>query len=428
MNSTISATNFSGGRFQLRLLQDGNLLLNTRNILSGNPLVDYYRSGTSAHSNSTNSSERVIFDAMGYMYILRRNGERLYLTQRGSVPSGDYYHRATLDSDGVFRQYYYPKNSTGNASWEVVLYIPDNICEDIRGNIDSGAYFTPSCYHEGKSNNGGDVLGFIELNNTDWVFSDHGNLDPSSEQTCKSICLEDCFCAVAIYRDAKCWKKRLPLSNEIMSATDNMKAFVKYWIADGPFQNPHRPPRERKDKISLILVVSVLLGMSVFVIFVLIGVICVGFLVIYKKKPRNTYPIRKAVESNLPHFTYQELVEATYGFKDELGKGAFGIVYKEIVSCRKSLAFETDDKGVMVLTNLAWDCYQEGRLDAFVENDLEALNNHKKLATFVMVGLWCVQENSSLRPTMRKVIQMLDGVIDVAKPPCPCSFLPVIDL
>ena len=27
----------------------------------------------------------------------------------------------------------------GNASWEVVLYIPDNICEDIRGNIDSGA-------------------------------------------------------------------------------------------------------------------------------------------------------------------------------------------------------------------------------------------------------------------------------------------------
>ena len=29
MNSTISATNFSGGRFQLRLLQDGNLLLNT---------------------------------------------------------------------------------------------------------------------------------------------------------------------------------------------------------------------------------------------------------------------------------------------------------------------------------------------------------------------------------------------------------------
>ncbi|XP_023739765.2 G-type lectin S-receptor-like serine/threonine-protein kinase LECRK3 [Lactuca sativa] len=629
MNSTISATNFSGGRFQLRLLQDGNLLLNTRNILSGNPLVDYYRSGTSDDSNSSTSGERVIFDATGYMYILRRNGERLYLTQRGSVPSGDYYHRATLDSDGVFRQYYYPKNSTGNASWEVVLYIPDNICEDIRGNIDSGACgfnnvcnlqdgrpnckcprgfsivnpddpngdckpdFTPSCYHEGRFDNGGDMLGFIELNNTDWVFSDYGNLDPSSEQTCKSICLEDCFCAVAIYRDAKCWKKRLPLSNGIMGATDNVKAFVKYRIAEGPFQNPHRLPRERKDQTSLVLVVSVLLGTSVFVIFVLIGVICVGFFVIYKKKPRNTYPISKAVETNLPPFTYQELVEATDGFKDELGKGGFGIVYKgvigkkivavkkfntvvhdsdkefktevdsivkthhknlvqllgyyndgdqrllvyeymsngtlamflfgdtrptwrqrsyiavgiakglvylheecstqiihcdikpqnillddyfnakisdfglakllmmnqshtntgirgtkgyvapewfrntpitvkvdvysfgvlllEIVSCRKSLAFETDDEGVAVLTDLAWDCYQEGRLDAFVENDLEALNDHKKLATFVTVGLWCVQENSSLRPTMRKVIQMLEGVIDVAEPPCPCS-------
>ncbi|CAH1441569.1 unnamed protein product [Lactuca virosa] len=268
MNSIISATNFSGGRFQLRLLQDGNLLLNTQNILSG-----------------------LLSILMG-----------------------------SLDNN-------YPQNSTGNASWEVVLYIPDNICEDIRGLIDSGACgfnnvcnlqdgrpnykcpqgfsvvnpddpngdckpdFTPSCYHEGKSDNGGDVLGFIELNNTDWVFSDYGNLDPSSEQTCKSICLEDCFCAVAIYRDAKCWKKRLPLSNEIMGATDNVKAFVKYRIADGPFQNPHRLPRERKDKRSLILVVSVLL---------------------------------------------------------------------EIVSCRKSLAFESDNEGMAVLTDLAWDCYQEG--------------------------------------------------------------------
>ncbi|KAI3518320.1 hypothetical protein L1887_06915 [Cichorium endivia] len=32
MNSTMSKTNFFSGRFQLRLLQDGNLVLNTRDI------------------------------------------------------------------------------------------------------------------------------------------------------------------------------------------------------------------------------------------------------------------------------------------------------------------------------------------------------------------------------------------------------------
>ena len=32
-----------------------------------------------------------------------------------------------------------------------------------------------------------------------------------------------------------------------------------------------------------------------------------------------------AVEMNLRCFTYQELVEATDDFKEELGKGAFGV-------------------------------------------------------------------------------------------------------
>ncbi|MFS7958337.1 putative non-specific serine/threonine protein kinase [Helianthus anomalus] len=55
-------------------------------------------------------------------------------------------------------------------------------------------------------------------------------------------------------------------------------------------------------------------------------------------------------------------------------------------------------------TDWAWDCYQEGKLDVFLENDSEALNDYKRLMTFVKVGLWCVQENPSMRPTMRNVI------------------------
>ncbi|KAL7619198.1 hypothetical protein Lser_V15G02572 [Lactuca serriola] len=628
MNSTTSATNFSGGRFQLRFKEDGNLVLNTRDILSGNAYVAYYTSDTYDAANSTNSGEQVIFDATGYMYILRRNGERFDLTPRDSLPSGDYYHRATLDSDGVFRQYYYPKNATGNTSWEVIWSEPENIC-NIGRDLDSGACGynnvcslkdnRPNCEcPQGFSlldpnNPSGDCkpdfiptcdevdsIDFIELDNIDWPMSDYADMKPSDNDTCKSSCLEDCFCAVAIYRDNECWKKRLPLSNG--RERDNVKAFVKYRVGDRPLPNPPlqspppqyppRLPREKKDGTSLIVVGSVLLGTSVFVIFVLIGVICVGFFVIYKK-PRNTYSILKDVETNLPRFTYQELVEATDGFKDELGKGAFGTVYKgvigkrivavkklntvvqdgekefktevdviarthqknlvqllgycddgeqrvlvyefmsngtladylfvdtkptwrqrsfiavgiakglaylheecstqiihcdikpqnillddyynakisdfglakllmmnqshtntgirgtkgyvapewfrnmpvtvkvdvysfgvlllEIISCRKSLVYESGEKGVAVLTDLAWDCYQEGRLDTFVENDLEAFDDYKKLATFVMVGLWCVQENSSLRPTMRKVIQMLEGGIEVAEPPCPCS-------
>ena len=44
-----------------------------------------------------------------------------------------------------------------------------------------------------------------------------------------------------------------------------------------------------------------------------------------------------AVEMNLRCFTYQELVEATDDFKEELGKGAFGVVYKGAIEMGSSV-------------------------------------------------------------------------------------------
>ncbi|KAJ0729865.1 putative protein kinase RLK-Pelle-SD-2b family [Helianthus annuus] len=103
---------------------------------------------------------------------------------------------------------------------------------------------------------------------------------------------------------------------------------------------------------------------------------------------------------------------------------SFGVLLLEMISCRKSVVInESDSKDVVVvLTDWAWDCYQESKLDVFLENDSEALDDYKRLMTFVKVGLWCVQENPSMRPTMRKVIQMLEGVVEVNKPPCPFPF------
>ena len=170
----------------------------------------------------------MIFDETGYLYILRGSGQRFDLTPRGALPSGDYYHRATLDFDGVFRQYYYPKNPTDNTSWEVVWFVPDNICWSIAGDKDSGACgynnvcsldgnrsicecpqgfsvvnpddpsgdckpdFTPSC-DEVESNNGGEMFDFIELNGIDWPYGSYERLRPSNEQDCKSSYLEDYF-------------------------------------------------------------------------------------------------------------------------------------------------------------------------------------------------------------------------------------------
>ncbi|XP_062083191.1 G-type lectin S-receptor-like serine/threonine-protein kinase RLK1 [Humulus lupulus] len=59
-----------------------------------------------------------------------------------------------------------------------------------------------------------------------------------------------------------------------------------------------------------------------------LGAICMGFFFIHKKKNERSHYPQEVPESNLRCFSYKELEEATDGFKDELGRGAFGIVYK----------------------------------------------------------------------------------------------------
>ncbi|KAJ0020832.1 hypothetical protein Pint_31251 [Pistacia integerrima] len=64
----------------------------------------------------------------------------------------------------------------------------------------------------------------------------------------------------------------------------------------------------------------------------------------------------------------------------------------------------------------------ERRLSTLVEDDPDAISDMNKLQSFVMVAIWCIQEDLSLPPTMRKVIQMLDGVLEVPFLPCPWPF------
>ena len=46
------------------------------------------------------------------------------------------------------------------------------------------------------------------------------------------------------------------------------------------------------------------------------------------------------------------------------------------------------------------------------------------LERMVKVGLWCIQEDPALRPSMKSVILMLEGTMNIPVPPSPV--LPVL--
>ncbi|CAN1750368.1 G-type lectin S-receptor-like serine/threonine-protein kinase RLK1 [Linum perenne] len=369
LSSRRAESNFSKGRFRLVLQDDGNLVLTTVNLPTERVNSPYYATGT---DSSTNPGKQLVFDNLGFLYVARDNtSDTFNLTVNVPSPNGGFYHRVVLSFDGVLTQYYYPKS--GNGNWTHMWNQPENIClgstaigsgvcgfysvcnlelegrprcecpasyslmdpTDPYGNC--RANYTQGC--EDDEGSGGvpidELYGFEEIRNTDWPTSDYALLQPFTEEECRQSCLNDCMCAAAIFRSGDmCWKKKLPLSNGRLDTGLNGKALLKVRTGkvnprNGGFPVNREVIVDKKDKEKMIVVGSVLLGFSTFINAVLVVAVCFGFHFIYRKKRRS--PIGagdSVVEPNLMCFTYTDLDEATNGFKEELGRGAFGVVYK----------------------------------------------------------------------------------------------------
>ncbi|TXG72036.1 hypothetical protein EZV62_000615 [Acer yangbiense] len=71
----------------------------------------------------------------------------------------------------------------------------------------------------------------------------------------------------------------------------------------------------------------------------------------------------------------------------------------------------------MILVDWVLCCVKAGNLRSIVSHDLEVLGDFKRFETMTMIGLWCICSNPTLRPSMKKVIQMLEGTVEVGVPP-----------
>ena len=100
---------------------------------------------------------------------------------------------------------------------------------------------------------------------------------------------------------------------------------------------------------------------------------------------------------------------------------SYGVLLLELICCRKSFEMNAENENQMILTDWAYDCLRDRTLSALVEDDEDALDDMMNMEKYVMVAIWCIQEDPSLRPTMKKVLQMLEGSVDVPMPPNPYS-------
>ncbi|KDO38717.1 hypothetical protein CISIN_1g0381681mg, partial [Citrus sinensis] len=101
---------------------------------------------------------------------------------------------------------------------------------------------------------------------------------------------------------------------------------------------------------------------------------------------------------------------------------SFGVVLLEIICRRRCLDPNLPDDQV-ILEEWVYQCFENGNLSQLVEDEEV---DEKQLERMIKVALWCILDEPSLRPSMKKVLLMLEGTVEIPIPPNPTSFLSAI--
>ncbi|KAG6706503.1 hypothetical protein I3842_07G224900 [Carya illinoinensis] len=104
-----------------------------------------------------------------------------------------------------------------------------------------------------------------------------------------------------------------------------------------------------------------------------------------------------------------------YAISEKSDVYSYGMVLLEIIGGRKNFdPTETSEKSHF--PSYAFKLLEEGKLRHILDSRLSTDVNERVIAA-IKVALWCIQEDMHLRPSMTKVVQMLEGLCAVPQPP-----------
>ncbi|KAK9949924.1 hypothetical protein M0R45_005433 [Rubus argutus] len=366
------------------LSDDGNLLLYPANTESGTTDA-YWGFGAS----NLGIKYHLYLDATGLLVITNtttgkdlKNDEHVinYEFEGHGYKNGTIY-RATVDVDGNFRLYSHDSDDENGKLKPSVLKWSALIdpC-DIYGFCGLNSYCTlyddqPNClclpgskYVDMDRTMLGCLRNYSEVecqggkeNTTRYQMSNMSNMMwggiPYSEaetlmEECSKSCLEDCNCGAALFQgDRYCTKQALPLIYVRRYEEETNIAFFKVGMSTGTESNNQTDqipipvnPLMGVDNTSKKVIVQVLVITLGFIIFICVAIAISGFYIFkirvlsYKRLTEVNGNLGLADEElALRVFSYNELKRATNGFKQELGKGSFGAVYKGALNKGKKL-------------------------------------------------------------------------------------------
>ncbi|XP_059069184.1 rust resistance kinase Lr10-like, partial [Cryptomeria japonica] len=116
------------------------------------------------------------------------------------------------------------------------------------------------------------------------------------------------------------------------------------------------------------------------------------------------------------------------GVTDKSDVYSFGMLLLEIAGRRKNIDVHVSRSSQLYFPEWAFKLIESGefekRLRETGRGDME-VEDEEKVRRMAKLGLWCIQYNSNDRPTMSRVVQLLEGSgDDVSNPPLPFNSSP----
>jgi len=100
---------------------------------------------------------------------------------------------------------------------------------------------------------------------------------------------------------------------------------------------------------------------------------------------------------------------------------SYGMVLLEIVSGHRNFDV-SEETGRKKFSVWAYEEYERGNLLGIIDTKLPGEDvDMDQVERALQVSFWCIQEQPAQRPSMGKVVQMLEGIMDIERPPPPKS-------
>ncbi|KAJ7945274.1 Receptor-like protein kinase 1 [Quillaja saponaria] len=322
--SSVSETNPATGIFRLKMQTDGHLVqypVETPDTAE----YSYWASDTAG------AGPNVILklDENGHLYLLNEIG--LYIKNlTAGYPTREVVYLMRIDADGILRLYSHAldKNPERSTLWSssgnkcdpkglcglngfCVTYDQEAECKCLPGfapvhlgNWTSGCernFTAESC----KGENSSVGQNIVPVPNTKWENDPYSVLSLPTEEDCGKACLEDCFCEAALFKEGSCKKQRLPM---------------RYGGRNKKKQGASK--RHPSYKCLLLAFAFIILGIS--------GIAIHRYRIRRCKRlsPIDNLGLNEDVGPRL--FTYAEVENMTNDFKEAIGRGAFGTVFKGV--------------------------------------------------------------------------------------------------